>query len=160
MIPKLGISLLILTLLMQLSMAQNRLFQVEGGSEFRLVHRPDISDSTYQIFFRKNITWHGTGASGYGYTISTSTRISLVDTCFYKFQPINIQLYQESPWLMNPILSINPNSGDSASKRIFQVCTSTFEDSIVKFVSPGPYYSTGPGNIQPGFKDTLTRLLV
>ena len=159
MIPKLGIFILILTLLIQLSTAQNRLYQVYGGSEFRLVHRPDISDSTYQIFFRKNLTWHGTGASGYGYTIATSTRISLVDTCSYKFQPINIQLYQESPpWIVNPILSINPNSGDSASKRIFQVCTSTFEDSIVKFVQPGPNYSTGPGNIQPGFKDTFELL--
>ena len=157
--PKLGISILILMFLMQLSMAQNLLYQVYGGSEFRLVHRPDISDSTYQIFFRKNLVWHGTGASGYGYTIATTTRISLVDTCFYKFQPINIQLYQESPpWIVNPILSINPNSGDSASKRIFQVCASTFEDSIVKFVQPGPSYSTAPGNIQPGFKDTFELL--
>ncbi|MBK8684700.1 MAG: hypothetical protein IPN26_06730 [Bacteroidetes bacterium] len=51
MIPKLGISLLILTLLMQLSMAQNRLFQVDGGSEFRL----SLNMAGYFRYYLSNI---------------------------------------------------------------------------------------------------------
>ena len=140
------------------TMAQNyRPLQVQGGSEFRFVHRTDISDSTYQIFLRKTMIWHGAGCANYNSSIliGSNYRISLVDTCSMRFMPINIVLYYESTSLMNPILPLNPNTGDSASKRIFSVCNSSFPDSIVKYSLPGPYYNNGIGDIQAGFEDTF-----
>ncbi|MBL7753994.1 MAG: hypothetical protein JNM44_05910, partial [Chitinophagaceae bacterium] len=158
---RLGIFLLYLNLITQFALCQpnGRLHQVYGGSEFRLIHRPDISDSTYQIFLRKNLTWHGIQAGDANYIVSNTISISLVDTCSLRYAPITMLIYYESPsFLMNPISSFNPNTGDSASKRIFRVCSSSFQDSIIKFLSTGPNFGNGSGNIQPGFRDTFELL--
>ncbi|MFZ4754310.1 MAG: hypothetical protein ACOYLG_13285, partial [Chitinophagaceae bacterium] len=115
-----------------------------GGTEFIFKHRPDISDTTYQLLFRKNLAWYRYSASGVGYLLGTNPNINLVDTCNYKYQPISFNLVDN-----NPLLSINPFSGDSASKRIFPVCNSSFPDTVIT-----PWGSSG-GNIHSGFKDTF-----
>jgi hypothetical protein len=115
-----------------------------GGTEFIFKHRPDISDTTYQLFFRKNLAWYRYSASGGGYLLGTNPNISLVDTCNYKYQPISFNLVDN-----NPLLSLNQFNGDSASKRIFPVCNSTFPDTVIT-----PWGTSG-GIIHSGFKDTF-----
>ncbi|MFZ4754226.1 MAG: hypothetical protein ACOYLG_12845, partial [Chitinophagaceae bacterium] len=155
---KLGIIALLFCGFFNCTFSQNILRQVQGGSEFRFLHRPDISDSTYQIFLRKNWTWHGDGASNVTYSFGGNVLISLVDTCSLRFKPISLPIYWESTTIFNPLLALNPNTGDSASKRIFQVCNSVYPDSIVKFSTPGPIYNNAIGEIQLGFKDTFELL--
>lgn len=110
------------------SSAQNLVnYQCEGGSEFVLKHRPDISDSTYQIYFRRSGISYRT-INGPNYYAGSVNSISLMDTCNYFYTSVNIPIYNI---LTNPPLVKNPFTGDSTGKRIFKVCGTGFPDSTI-----------------------------
>ena len=128
-------------------------FQSMGGNELILKHRPDISDSTYMLYFHEDKICYRCGSNQFFFVNNpydmvgvTATRyFSLTDTCTNKYKYIQYDLGFQPLRLVK-----NPFTGDSTENRIFKTCG-----------IPYPNYLDTPATnlltqyIKYGYKDTF-----
>lgn len=124
--------------------------QLYGGSELILRHRPDLSDSSYQLFMRYTLPCKSCAGGGFnlGFGTLAYLPINFYNTCNYTSQQYVVWFHK-----INDELSLNPFTGDSASKRIFNMCSPQYPEYIV-----GPNNIPATHTILPGFQDTFVVL--
>lgn len=124
--------------------------QLYGGSEILLKHRPDLTDSTYQVFLRYTQTCEHCNGGLYslGFSGAQYYPINFYNTCNYNNQQYVVYLHN-----FNDQLLLNPFTQDTVDRRIFRICSPQFPEYIVGSTIYGP-----PQTILSGFQDTFVVL--
>ena len=141
-------SLLLLFFLKSISTAFAQLpppfvYQSLGGYDLQVVHRQDISDSTYELRYRTFRPCQNCAGAG-GYFFNTTDGLYTVhDSC-------NPGVLALQPWLISQanLTLQNPISGDSAAHLVFRTCA----PGVTNFIT-GNFLL--PGTILAGFQDTF-----
>ena len=98
-------------------------FQLNAGSEFIMKHRPDITDSAYQVQFRsQSMCTKCSETLGHGYKGEHGPFMTLTDSCGFKSYAKVIPLFAATNSLVNTRLKVNPYTGDSANTQMFKSC--------------------------------------
>ena len=100
-------------------------YQMVGGSEIILIHRPDIGDTAYQVRFRINRPCHSCANNQYGFT--SPNVLSFTDTCNYKYQNFNVTYFAGvNSNNKHAQLFINPYTGDSLQVPLYKQCAAGY----------------------------------